>query len=249
MSWSGPREIKEPSPPNRKPGGKTLTKTGKKIKEKADKYNKAKAVANKYNKALNKKGIYKEIIPGTVYSSTYKKWADEYYKHQLEKLNANERKAINRYLLGSTSKKALVNATLDDEQKTMVHNIDSAMKKTSIPHNMKTFRMTRAKFHNTLNVGDVFKNRGFTSTSIDRNFAMRWSPVSTLSRVPINKFFMDIRLKKGQHGIYVGNHNWGDVAHVFTERGTFPQRELILPRDTKFRVIEKKKNSMVVEML
>ncbi len=35
MSWSGPREVKEPAPPNRKPGGKTLTKTGKKIKEKA----------------------------------------------------------------------------------------------------------------------------------------------------------------------------------------------------------------------
>ncbi len=38
MSWSGPREIKEPSPPNKKPGGKKLTKKGmalkKKVKEK-----------------------------------------------------------------------------------------------------------------------------------------------------------------------------------------------------------------------
>ncbi len=40
MSWSGPRKVKEPSPPNRKPGGKTLTKTGKKLKEKVRDKNK-----------------------------------------------------------------------------------------------------------------------------------------------------------------------------------------------------------------
>ncbi len=44
MSNPGPREVKEPSPPNKKPGGKTLTKTGKKLKEKAQ---------SKKNKASN----------------------------------------------------------------------------------------------------------------------------------------------------------------------------------------------------
>ncbi len=52
MSWSGPRKVKEPSPPNRKPGGKTLTKTGKKVKKRVQTKKKSNTVIRKIHPSL-----------------------------------------------------------------------------------------------------------------------------------------------------------------------------------------------------
>ncbi len=48
MSWSGPRATREPSPPYKKPGGKKLTKVGKKLKKKIS----SKEKINKSNRLI-----------------------------------------------------------------------------------------------------------------------------------------------------------------------------------------------------
>lgn len=102
--------------------------------------------------------------------------------------------------------------------KSKLDNLDKFCKTFSMSKNQILWRGTSEKYFQNLEVGDTFTDKGFCSTSISRSVAHGYYN---------NNLLFKIRAKKGQ---------------IFGA-GDYRSYEYILPRNTSFKVVSRKKTN------
>ncbi|MCK9596427.1 ADP-ribosyltransferase [Candidatus Pacearchaeota archaeon] len=255
MSFPGPRPRKEPSPPFKDPNpdkakalaslksGKKivkLTKIGERIKKKIESKNK-----NLWTNKLpyeDNKGKREEF-----------KRFGSFYKEIIHNLSQTEKQALRDYIHGNGVNDALRAEGYDKIIKgknygQCIKTIDILINKTSIPYDTITYRgITPGMFEDLKKYAGKkisTQDQGYTSVSLDEKTAKTFAKVYG---EPARYFYLKIKIKKGQKGLYVGNASL-DVAETTSEfGGVWPQRELILPRDSEFIIGNIKDNT--IEMI
>jgi len=118
--------------------------------------------------------------------------------------------------------------------KQTIRNIDSVMERTKIPENVVAFRsigtgsvLGERKTRDA--TGMVFRDKGYGSTTLD----VKEASGQAYRRTSI---LAEIRIPKGYRGIYIeGIYNKHRVG--MREEEKIGERELLLPRGTRYRVI------------
>ena len=118
-----------------------------------------------------------------------------------------------------------------------VDGIDSAIEKFNVTDDLVAYRGTSSKHYNDLNAGDVFTEKGYYSTSLSESVAEEFKD-ETSARGG-NPVMVEVRVPKGAKAIYLG-HNGGD---------NFDENELLVARDTKYKVIDKSRDKIVLEVI
>ena len=95
--------------------------------------------------------------------------------------------------------------------------LDSALNKNTLESDVIVFRGVSSKTFNKMEEGQIFLDRGFPSTSLDRGRA-EWFQ-------PDEGGLMRINVKRGSPALY---------ADSVTDLG---EKELILPRNSKFKIV------------
>jgi hypothetical protein len=109
--------------------------------------------------------------------------------------------------------------------KTQADNMDRAFKQVSTPHDYTVFRGSSTNSVGRIPpVGGVYEDSGFSSTSFNRGTAGKFK--NTAKK---NKYVVEIDVPKGSKGIYVGSKS----KHK-------PEKELLLDRGAKVRIVSKK---------
>lgn len=110
------------------------------------------------------------------------------------------------------------------------NNLDNSFKNAPlVPENLVAYRAINKDVVKDLKPGDTFRDKGFISTSISPKI------VSYLDEGDLG---LEIRVPKGTKGIY--------VEKVSRFKG---EKELLLNRGTKFRVIENSGNKAIIEVV
>lgn len=136
--------------------------------------------------------------------------------------------AINRFLREGSISPSLGVTNLEN----LVTKIDTAMNKAPrTPRDMITFRGFDREVFDKINPGTIFKDEGYYSTSIDNNVAKSFG-----------SYIVDVRIPKGSKGVYVGEYGISKYPS---------EREFILPRGSRFKVISKDPDTQraVVELI
>lgn len=143
---------------------------------------------------------------------------------------------INKHLLGLSDGGSAV--------KREIKNIDSALKKYDLDENVVAFRGDAAKYYDDWNVGEIRSREAFTSTSLDKEMSQAY-----IDNIKNNKnmdgIMIEVRVPKGTNCGYIGRNT------AITENFEYLENEfeLLLARGTKFKVVEKTDNTMVLEVI
>lgn len=169
-----------------------------------------------------------------LYFQQYKDDAEKLSKEEissLEEYQYLEGYAINRYL----------RCPEEEEYQNMkkniknIKNIDSAFSKFKLKHNIETKRIisSRVDIFNKFKEGDIFSDKGFVSSTIDKDVLFNFGDTK-------KDIILTIRLLKGMNCIPMNsiNLNSGDFND---------ESEFLTPRDTKFKVILKDENNYIIE--
>jgi hypothetical protein len=126
---------------------------------------------------------------------------------------------INQFLYGDNSLET-------PEVKAEIKHLDKMIEKYYLKDDIITYRGTEAHFYKDWEVGNSYTLPAFISTSIDKN-----------NEIVNQDFVIEFRIKKWTRGMYLG------------EISEHPEEdEFLLGRGRKYKVIEKTKNTMVVEV-
>jgi len=130
---------------------------------------------------------------------------------------------INNYLrVGESKAKGFLDPTELAEIKKTTKNIESALNKSIVPDDVIAYRGISSKeIVDELNdnMGKVFTEKGFASTSLDRSIAEQFTGWMTGEGALVR-----IRVPKGLKGMYIGDR----------------EKELLLQKNKKYRIISKK---------
>jgi GNAT superfamily N-acetyltransferase len=144
---------------------------------------------------------------------------------------------INNYLrTGAKPELGSVNET-----KGYIESLDTEISKTSAPRDMVLFRGTTGveKFEK-LEVGDTFTDKGFVSTTTNRETVTEFMSTATGGRFdsrPVEKgVVLQISVPQGEKVLSVKNYFKGVSDRYGPSEGILSETEHILPRGTTFRV-------------
>ena len=121
----------------------------------------------------------------------------------------------------------------EDEIKGYIKDINEAINKSTLNYNVKLYKGTKAKYYEKFNVGDTFELKMFNSTSLKENVADRFQKYEE------DRITLEIRARKGTKAIYMGD-NYGILQN---------EQEILLQKNLKYKVLEKEKNRIVLEVL
>ena len=108
-----------------------------------------------------------------------------------------------------------------------VNSMDDFFKKAPrVPADLTVYRGFSQKRVDSLNVGDEFVDKAFVSTSTSKEVTETFGAA------------IEIRVPKGSRGTFIK-----DISRNRSEN------ELLLPRNSKFKVVEKKGNRTIVELV
>jgi len=145
---------------------------------------------------------------------------------------------INRFL---RTGKADPTGEEPDDLREYISSIDRIMKKTSTPEDMVVYRgITGASKLQTLKEGDVFRDRGFASTSTEQETVGQFmdSAARGLNDTrPIEKgAVLDISVPQGSQALSAEKYFEGVDARFGPSAQIRSENEYILPRGASFRV-------------
>lgn len=135
---------------------------------------------------------------------------------------------INRKLWGNEHIKEIYFRNVDD----IIKTLDRTIPKFKLEDDLIVYRGTDKKYFKDLKVGDEFSPGYYFSTSLSKHVANGF-----LNRNS-NRLMMKIKVPKESKGLYVGK-----------DSGWKYYKELILPRDTKYRVISFDGENMELEVI
>jgi len=156
-------------------------------------------------------------------------------------LSDEERKSIEGYTTGDF---AIINSHLNGKEKGVgakldadIENIDRVIDRFEVTDNLVAFRGTAAEHYEGLNVGDVFTERGFYSTSLERGIATEFlGEAAPAGNTPI---MAEVRVPTGSNALFVGhNGNSG-----------WDESELLIARNTRYRVVDRSSENIVLEIV
>jgi hypothetical protein len=133
-------------------------------------------------------------------------------------------------------KKRGVDYTFDKKElKDGIAGLDSALAKGVVPQDMVVYRgLGRGTAVRGLKVGDTFRDRGFSSTSLSERVATKFADFD-------NPVVAEIRLRKGQSaGFLSGSWGLGDVDD---------ELEVLLPRGSAFKIVRRLEDHLVLEIV
>ncbi len=155
----------------------------------------------------------------------------------IESLSKEEIRSIKKYTKNSGDTKgnkffarlnAMLRGDLPEDTRLKYHadNISSGLKKNRLQHDIVCYRSVSVNPIQGLKVGDVYEPRQFCSTSITRNGALN------------RKYKMIINVPKGNNGAYI------------EKLSKYPnQREFLLDKDCKFRILYIQGSSIGLEAI
>lgn len=158
------------------------------------------------------------------------KSSDECYN----KLTPDEKEAMYEYCMGGYQD---VNDYLNgkfngyENTKDFITQIDNAMSKYELKENIIAFRGVNGEHYDNYNVGDIFEEKMYYSTSLNKNIAQ------TFSDDKINSTMLEINVPKGTKSIYIGSNTEYDF-----------EAELLLGRNLKYKVIGKSEGYIKLEV-
>ncbi|CAM3399200.1 phage minor head protein [Pseudostreptobacillus hongkongensis] len=116
---------------------------------------------------------------------------------------------------------------LPDDIEEYVNGIDNAMNDFKLKENLIVFKGTHKSYYKDWNVGEIRSTNIFLSTSLDLDIATHF------------KFdlMLEIRVKQGTKCIYIGDNS-----------ESLNEKELLLSRNLKYKVIEKTNEKMLLEV-
>lgn len=134
---------------------------------------------------------------------------------------------VNPYLrgqpLGPRTSEELLDAFIN-KYKT-IDKLDSALNKASLPKNISVYRGAVSSSVNKFNVGDILNDKGFLSTSLDKDFAIKMGR-SMSEQINKNFYLLEINAPKGtKAGFLDAAFGYKAEQEVLFARG---QRMLIL---------------------
>jgi hypothetical protein len=156
------------------------------------------------------------------------KWGgDKYGKYNAGISQTPEGKAVYEY---STARAFELNGklragdALNEGLKTLDENLGKAIEKApAVPEDVKVHRYVARDVLKNVKIGAVFKEKGYTSTALDRDVVDEFVYEQSAGAV------MSIRVGKGTKAMFLTE----DVT-------AFPQTELLLPKNTTYRVLSRK---------
>lgn len=161
----------------------------------------------------------------------FQKTSDKCYN----KLTSDEKSAMYDYCMGGYQDiNDYLNKKFDGYENTQdaIDKIDSSISKYTLAEDIITYRGTNANFYKKYNLGDVFNEKMYYSTSLNKNIA------KTFANDCENGLVVEIRVPKGTPSIYVGNNTDYDF-----------EAELLLSRDLSYKVIEKTEENIILEVI
>ena len=172
------------------------------------------------------------------------------YDEDLKTLNGKEKKAleeykdlkyfeINKYLRSDIT--GWDKKFIDKIENDMIKPIDDSFKKFELKDDLILQRGIKknTEFFNNLNIGDVYQDNGFVSTTLGGEDVLRFFRKQESEGITIN-----IIAKKGTNAIPMENIGIEDSDKYDAEF------EFLLKRGSKFKVIKKEKNNNItVELL
>lgn len=117
--------------------------------------------------------------------------------------------------------------------KERIKQLDSAMKKSVVPEDITLFRGSRVEYDDE-DIGNIFVEEGYMSTSLNKKF-VKESFASGGS-------LLEIKVPKGHNAI------WIDDKSIREESG-LEEWEVLLKRDTKYKLLGKKKESGITKYI
>lgn len=158
-------------------------------------------------------------------------------KEWITELSEKEKHAIGKYTYNSGNEKpnrfferlnAMLRGDIPEDKKLLEYaeTISGALKKSRIKHDIVAYRNLDLDIYSDFEINDLITEEQFTSTSVTKGAALD-KPYKILIYVP-----------KGSKGAYI------------EELSKFPkQRELLLDKDTVFRVISKKEKEIELKVI
>lgn len=186
-----------------------------------------------------------EIAAAERYAKTnYSDWASG--------LTSGERQAFKAYTDAPSGKLAKIQEPLRRGKMptgaagTHVKRLDAAIARSPLKDDLDVYRgingpmVERLQAQGGLSVGSEFTDRGYVSTSMGTRV-----PIGVHSGGMSEGAVVRIRLKKGQKAAIIGNGNGASQGtYGIGELTRFQENEVVLPRDTRFRVVGTEKVPM-----
>lgn len=113
-----------------------------------------------------------------------------------------------------------------------INHLDLALDKFELKENVKLYRGANAKRYEKYNVGDIFAEQNYVSTSVDKNTAVIFANQRD------DKAVIEVLVPKGKRGLYIGNK----ACYVDEE-------EFLLKRGTEFKVSKKEKIEGILNLV
>lgn len=151
---------------------------------------------------------------------------DKHFQKWGQELPAGQQEALTDYQVNSW----MTNAKLRSGELESVPAIDAAMASApGLASQVDVYRVVEQSVLDGLKAGDVFTDKAYLSTTIDKGFAEIFAEDSGMEKPVI----MKIRVQSGQQGV------WVDAAST---TGQETQGELLLPRNMKLTYVGKGKD-------
>jgi len=166
---------------------------------------------------------------------------NKYIGMDSDNYNRDEKNSLETYVFNSVSINSLlrtgkINDVYVASESTVpkikedIKNIDTAMEKSFLPFDSVVYRSLYSDITNNLSIGDEFEDKGFVSTSFNKELVEGWNYGRENTILKIN-------ISKNTKGIYL------------SKKGRPFQMELLLNRGTKFKVLKKSGNNIEVEVV
>jgi len=187
-----------------------------------------------YYKSINKNKV-KSAISYKVLSLKEIDKFQETSNKCYNKLSASEKEAMYEYTMGGYQD---VNDYLNNKYEgfdgieNMIKDIDDSMSKYNLSNDVIVFRGTDSNFYQDYKAGDIFSEKMYYSTSLNKNIAQTFADDKN------NAIIVEIRVPKGTKSIYVGNN----TEYEF-------EAELLLARDLSYKVVEKTESKLILEVV
>lgn len=174
---------------------------------------------------------------------------EESHQKTWDSLSRAERDAITRYTADDYTE---INSYLLEEGgipvffERDIKNIDAALSKSIVPHDVVVYRGVDSDGYNAmvkgglLDNGAVFEHKNYMSTTLSRDIATTFTRDTTGSKADPENILI-VKVPKGSKGLYLG-------GKVGTKYGSVDDNELLLPRGTQLKTIRTKLTTRNEEM-
>jgi len=155
----------------------------------------------------------------------------EEYEEWLDTLEYDEEEMLKGYKTGDYRTINRCRSLRDGIETSEIHMMDAAIARApTLPQNTRVYRGIHAKYASDLKEGDVWSDKGYISTSADKKVASVFSREGAV---------VEILVRKGQPGLYL---------EPFAPTPYY-EAEILLPRGSKFRILKKEENRILMEYL